>query len=110
MEILIVGVILIFVFNYVGFFSFNKFVEDNNMLLIGHFHYEEFMQYHIATQGNFMRALESLSIVGLDRIDRNPEKIAEKYGIDSALAEQIIRLYVTHPGVTTDGIMTKMGL
>lgn len=32
MEILIVGVILIFVFNYVGFFSFNKFVEDNNML------------------------------------------------------------------------------
>ena len=32
MEILIVGVILVFVFNYVGFFSFNKFVEDNNML------------------------------------------------------------------------------
>ncbi len=32
MEILIVGVILIFVFNYVGFFSFNKFVEDNNVL------------------------------------------------------------------------------
>ena len=32
MEILIVGVILILVFNYVGFFSFNKFVEDNNML------------------------------------------------------------------------------
>ena len=32
MEILVVGVILIFVFNYVGFFSFNKFVEDNNML------------------------------------------------------------------------------
>jgi len=24
--------------------------------------------------------------------------------------EQIVRLYVTHPGVTTDGIMTKMGL
>lgn len=32
MEILIVGVILIFIFNYVGFFSFNKFVEDNNVL------------------------------------------------------------------------------
>jgi phosphoesterase, MJ0936 family len=41
---------------------------------------------------------------------RSTKKIAEKYGIDSALAEQIIRLYVTHPGVTTDGIMTKMGL
>lgn len=24
--------------------------------------------------------------------------------------EQIVRLYVTHPGVTVDGIMTKMGL
>ncbi len=36
--------------------------------------------------------------------------IAEKYGIDLALAEQIARLYVTHPGVTADGIMTKMGL
>lgn len=23
--------------------------------------------------------------------------------------EQIVRLYVTHPGVTADGIMTKMG-
>ena len=38
------------------------------------------------------------------------KKTAEKYGIDPKLAEQIIRLYVTHPGVTTDGIMTKMGL
>ena len=27
-----------------------------------------------------------------------------------ALAEQIIRLYMTHPGVSVDGIMTKMGL
>lgn len=24
--------------------------------------------------------------------------------------EQLARLYVTHPGVTADGIMTKMGL
>jgi hypothetical protein len=36
--------------------------------------------------------------------------IAEKHGLDPALVEQIVRLYVTHPGVTTDGIMTKMGL
>ena len=36
--------------------------------------------------------------------------IAEKYGMDKALVEQIARLYVTHPGVTADGIMTKMGL
>ena len=38
------------------------------------------------------------------------KKTAEKYGIDPDLAEQIIRIYVTHPGVTVDGIMTKMGL
>ena len=36
--------------------------------------------------------------------------IAEKRGLDPALVEQIVRLYLTHPGVTTDGIMTKMGL
>ena len=36
--------------------------------------------------------------------------IAKKHGLDPALVEQIVRLYVTHPGVTVDGIMTKMGL
>lgn len=39
---------------------------------------------------------------------RGTGRITEKYGIDPALAEQIIRLYVTHPGVSVDGIMTKM--
>jgi len=38
-----------------------------------------------------------------------PEYIADKYGFDTALTEQIARLYLTHPGVTADGIMTKMG-
>ena len=41
---------------------------------------------------------------------QGPIAIAEKYGMDKALAEQIARLYVTHPGVTADGIMTKMGV
>ena len=41
---------------------------------------------------------------------RSPQQIAAQYGIDPALAEQIARLYLTHPGVTSDGIMTKMGL
>lgn len=36
--------------------------------------------------------------------------ISEKYGFDPALVEQIARLYVTHPGVTANKIMTKMGL
>lgn len=38
------------------------------------------------------------------------QDIAEKYGIDPDTAELIARLYLTHPGVTIDGIMTKMGL
>ena len=38
------------------------------------------------------------------------EAIARKHGLDPKLAEQIARLYVTHPGVTVDGIMSKMGL
>ena len=40
---------------------------------------------------------------------RNPEEISNKYGFDTVLTEQIARLYLTHPGVTSDGIMTKMG-
>lgn len=41
---------------------------------------------------------------------RSPAEIGRRYGMDAVLAEQIARLYVTHPGVTADGIMTKMGL
>lgn len=40
---------------------------------------------------------------------RSPEEIAYKYGLDAALTEQIARLYLTHPGINADGIMTKMG-
>ena len=38
------------------------------------------------------------------------DSIAQKRDLDPVLVEQIVRLYVTHPGVTVDGIMTKMGL
>ena len=41
---------------------------------------------------------------------RGPAEIAERHGWDAALVEQIVRLYITHPGVTADGIMGKMGL
>ena len=41
---------------------------------------------------------------------RGPGEIARRHGWDAALVEQIARLYVTHPGVTADGIMSKMGL
>ncbi len=38
------------------------------------------------------------------------EQIARKYQLDIELVEQVVRLYVTHPDVTTEGIMDKMGL
>jgi ABC-type amino acid transport substrate-binding protein len=41
--------------------------------------------------------------------NRTLEDIANKYGLDTALTEQIARLYLTHPGITSDEIMTKMG-
>ena len=41
---------------------------------------------------------------------RGPVEIAERHSWDAALVEQIVRLYVTHPGVMADGIMGKMGL
>ncbi len=41
---------------------------------------------------------------------RGKNDIAEKYGIAPDRAELIARIYLTHPGVTVDGIMTKMGL
>lgn len=40
---------------------------------------------------------------------RTPWEIAQRFGMDAALTEQIVRLYVTHPGVSVDGIMTKLG-
>ena len=40
----------------------------------------------------------------------SPSDIARRHHIDQALAEQIARLYVTHPGVDADGIMEKLGL
>ena len=39
-----------------------------------------------------------------------PQWIAEKYGMDPSVAEQIARLYVTHPGVSADEILVKLGL
>ena len=41
---------------------------------------------------------------------RSPLEISERHGINAVVAEQIARLYVTHPGVTVDRIMTKLGL
>ncbi len=41
---------------------------------------------------------------------RSMEEIARRAGVSRELAEQICRLYVTHPGVDVEGILRKMGL
>ena len=59
-------------------------------------------------EGNIYRQIEV--IVKDTEKGLSVETIAKKRGLDPALVEQIVRLYVTHPGVTVDGIMTKLGL
>ena len=39
---------------------------------------------------------------------RGPEEIAARLKLDRDLVEQVVRLYLTHPGVTVEGVMTKM--
>lgn len=41
---------------------------------------------------------------------RTVADIAARRNVSAELAEQIVRLYVTHPGVTAEQIMSKMGL
>ena len=49
-------------------------------------------------------------IIRLVKNGKTVGEIAVTLGIEKDLAEQICRLYFTHPGVTAEGIMTKMGL
>ena len=58
--------------------------------------------------GDLKTAIET--VVVETQKGRTVEVIARKHKLEIALVEQIVRLYLTHPGVTTDGIMTKMGL
>ncbi len=46
----------------------------------------------------------------IKRVDKgqSAEKIAENLGIDQELAEQICRMYLTHPGVDVDGILNRV--
>ena len=56
--------------------------------------------------------LKSVIKTVIDETQRNKtvEAIARSHKLDISLVEEIVRLYVTHPGVGVDGIMTKMGL
>lgn len=38
------------------------------------------------------------------------EQLAKRFRLSRELAEQICRLYLTHPGVDADGIMAKLGI
>lgn len=44
------------------------------------------------------------------RRNKSAEQIAKKHKISLELSQQICRLYLTHPGVTVDGILGKMGI
>ena len=57
---------------------------------------------------NLRKTIET--VISETQKGRSVEKISQKYHLDPSVAEQIVRLYVTHPGVDADGIMTKMGL
>lgn len=59
-----------------------------------------------------MRDMQKLVKSVMRDTDKNlsVREIAAKNGINEELAEQICRLYLTHPGVTADGILGKMGL
>ena len=61
-----------------------------------------------ASEGNLKQSIETV-MRELDK-GRSVSEIARRHGLNQELTEQIARLYVTHPGVTADGIMTKMGL
>lgn len=58
--------------------------------------------------GDLRRTIET--VIKETKKGRAVPETAQKLQISEELAEQICRLYLTHPGVDADGIMTKMGL
>ena len=66
--------------------------------------------------GTVVSSKEQVSADLIRKIGADLEKhravsdIAARRGVSRELADQIVRLYVTHPGVTAEQIMSKMGL
>ena len=60
-------------------------------------------------QGIDMKSLVKTVMKETDK-GHSVEQIALKTGREATLIEQIVRLYLTHPGVTEDGILGKMGV
>ncbi len=65
---------------------------------------------HAAAQDGRDVRKEVETVVRETQKGRSVKEISGRFGLDEARTEQIARLYVTHPGVTVDGILTKMGL
>ena len=63
-------------------------------------------------QGEFPKNIKQMIAAVMRDTDkgRPVQEIAGRNGISEELAEQICRLYLTHPGVDADGIMGKMGV
>ena len=40
--------------------------------------------------------------------NRSVEKIAKRQGASEEVVEQILQIYTTHPGITTDGILNRL--
>ena len=49
-------------------------------------------------------------VIGEITKGRSVKEISERTGLSEDLTDQICRMYMTHPGVDADGIMTKLGL
>ena len=56
--------------------------------------------------------MKNLIITVMKQVKKNKSvaEIEELNNISADLAERIVRLYLTHPGVSADGILEKMGL
>ena len=57
-------------------------------------------------EGNLKSTVET--IIREMRAGRKVEQIAKKLGADNEFVEQVCRIYVTHPGVSAQGIVDKM--
>lgn len=62
--------------------------------------------YQGVNEGNLKSTVET--IMREMRAGRKVEQIAKKLGVDSEFVEQVCRVYVTHPGVSAQGIVDKM--
>ena len=65
------------------------------------------------TDSDFVLAAVKKDIPAMMKaIDRGADvdQLAQRFRLPRELAEQICRLYLTHPGVDADGIMAKLGL